>query len=96
MFRAKCPVCGGLLTIDPRTRKIVSHLTKEQAAEKPAERLEALLEKVQKSKSEQDSRLEAAKKREGGRKQRLEELFRDAQEKAKDPEDEGKPSGPAW
>ena len=51
MFRAKCPICGGVLTIDPRTKKIVSHLTREQADQKPAERLESLMEKVQKSKA---------------------------------------------
>jgi vacuolar-type H+-ATPase subunit I/STV1 len=96
MFRAKCPICAGLLTIDPRTRKIVSHLTREQAAQKPVERLESLIDKVQKSKDNQESRLEAAKQRETDRKKRLEELFKDAQEKTQQSEDEGKPRGPVW
>ena len=96
MFRAKCPICGGVLTIDPRTKKIVSHLTREQADQKPAERLESLVEKVQQSKAGQDARLEAAKAREAQRKKHLDELFQDAQEKAKEAEDEDKPLGPAW
>ena len=96
MFRAKCPICGGVLTIDPRTKKIVSHLTREQADQKPAERLESLIEKVEKSKAGQESRLEAAKAREAQRKKHLEELFRGAQEKAKEAEDQDKPLGPAW
>ncbi len=96
MFRAKCPICSGVLTIDPRTKKIVSHLTREQADQKPAERLESLMEKVQKSKAGQDSKLEAAKAREAQRKEHLDDLFQDAQEKAKEAEDQDKPLGPAW
>ena len=96
MFRAKCPICGGLLTVDPRTRKIVSHLTKEQVAQEPAERLDSLVEKVQKSKAEQESKLEAAKQREAQRKKHLDDLFRSAQNKARESDGEDKPPGPVW
>jgi len=96
MFRVKCPVCGGVLMIDPRTRKVVSHLTAEQAAQKPAERLESLMEKVKKSKAEQESRLEEAKRREAEREKRLDALFREAQEKAAESGENAGPTGPAW
>lgn len=96
MFRVKCPICHGVLTIDTRTRRVVSHLTREQADEKPAARLDSLMEKVKKAKSEQESKLEAAKQREAGRKGRLEDLFKDAQKKAADSDEPDKPRGPVW
>ena len=95
MFRVKCPICEGVLTIDPRTRKVVSHLTREQADQKPAERLDSLIEKVKQSKSGQEERLEAAKQREAGRKKHLDDLFKEAQGKAQDSDDD-KPLGLVW
>jgi len=74
----------------------VSHLTAEQAAQKPAERLESLMEKVKKSKSEQESRLEDARRREAEREKHLDALFREAQEKAGGSEDDAQPTGPVW
>lgn len=96
MFRVKCPECGGILTIDERLRKVVSHLSQEQAAQKPEERLESIVEKIQKSKSEQELRLEEAKQRESHRKQKLDELFKKAQERAKENPEDDKPRGPIW
>ena len=96
MFRVKCPECGGILTIDERLRKVVGHQTQEQAAQKPEEKLGTILHKIEKSKSEQEARLEAAKQREALRKERLDELFKKAREKAKEAGDEDKPQGPVW
>jgi hypothetical protein len=95
MFRVKCPACNGVLTIDPRSRKVVSHLTREQADQAPSERLEDLMDRVKQSKSGQESRLEEAKQREADRKNHLDSLFDDAQKKAKESDDEN-PLGPTW
>ena len=96
MFRVKCPACGGILMIDARTRKVVSHLTQAQSAQKPAERLESLMDKVKQDKAGQESKLEAAKRREAERDQRLEALFEEAQRKVEDPDGDDRPSGPVW
>ncbi len=96
MFRVKCPLCGGTLTIDERLRKVVSHLSQEEAVRKPEERLEAALDRVEKARSGQDAKLEEAKRRESERKRRVEELFQKAQDKAKEDPEGGKPRGPVW
>jgi len=96
MFRVKCPVCGGVLSIDERLRKVVDHITPGQPEQKPEEKLGAILHNIEKAKSEQEVRLEAAKQREAQRKQRLDELFKKAQKKAKDAGDEDKPQSPVW
>ena len=96
MFRVKCPGCGGILTIDERLRKVIGHVTQAEAAQKPEVRLESIMENIQKAKSEQEARLEAAKVRESQRKRRLDELFKKAQEKAKESGDEDKSRGPVW
>ena len=96
MFRVKCPLCNGILTIDERHRKVVGHTTEEEIAQKPEQKLESLLDKVQKSKSDQDSRLDAAKAREAERQKHIEELFKKAQEKSKEADDADKPRGPVW
>lgn len=83
MFRVKCPACGGVLMIDARTRKVVSHLTQEQSGQKPVERMESLMDKVKQSKAGQESKLKAAMQRESERENRLDALFEEAQEKAK-------------
>ena len=96
MFRVKCPICEGILTIDPRTRKVVSHLSAEQAAQKPDELLESLMDKVKEAKATQDDRLEAAKQRELERAKRLESLFDEAQQKASEAGEDDRPAGPVW
>lgn len=96
MFRVKCPQCGGLLTIDERLRKVISHTTTEEAQQRPEQRIESILEKVQKAKSEQDARLDAAKAREAQRQKHIEELFKKAKEKSREEDDDAKPHGPAW
>ena len=95
MFRVKCPVCKGVLTIDPRSRKVVSHLTAEQAAQKPAERFESLVDRVREAKAGQESRLDEARRREAERGKHLESLFDEARKKAEESEDDT-PRGPAW
>jgi len=96
MFRVRCPMCHGELSIDPRTRAVVSHRTPEQMQQAPSEQMESLLDKVRKSKAEQESKLEAARERESKRKEHVEDLFRRAQEKAREEGDDGKPVGPVW
>ncbi len=95
MFRVKCPVCNGILTIDPRTRKVVSHLTAEQAAQKPDERFESLVDKVREAKAGQETRLNEARKRELERAKHLDSLFDEARKKASESDDDA-PRGPAW
>jgi uncharacterized Zn finger protein (UPF0148 family) len=96
MFRTKCPLCGGTLTIDERLRRVVSHVSKEESAKKPEERLESVMEKIEREKSQQDSKLEEAKRRESERKRHVEDLFKKAQDKAKEDPEGGKPVGPVW
>jgi len=96
MFRVKCPQCGGLLTIDERLRKVIAHTTVEEARQKPEERLESILDKVQKAKSEQEARLDAARQREAKRQEHIEDLFKKAQEKSREEDDDSKPHGPSW
>ena len=96
MFRVKCPICKGLLTIDTRTRKVVGHTSVEDAGKSSDERFESVAESIRKSKSEQESRLEAAKERELTREKHLDDLFKKARRKAEDAGDDGKPVGPVW
>lgn len=95
MFRVKCPICSGVLTIDTRTRKVVSHISKEMSEQSHGERFEAIVDKVQKAKAEQEARLQEAKKREAERAEHLDDLFKKAQEKAREGGDD-KPLGPVW
>lgn len=96
MFRVKCPVCGGMLAIDERTRKVIDHVTQEDAQRTAEERFGAVVDKVQKAKSEQETRLKEAQERELHRKKHVEDLFQKAQQKAKDDPDVDKPRGPVW
>ena len=96
MIRVTCPICGGLLKINEKTRKVVFHVTAEEAARTADEHFDSILSDIQKSKREQDTRIEAAKQREADRKKRLDELFKNAQDKAKEDPDAGKPMGPVW
>lgn len=77
MFRVKCPVCGGILSIDERLRKVVDHVVPGQPEQKPEEKLGSILHNIEKAKSEQEARLEAAKQREAQRKERLEEALQE-------------------
>ena len=96
MLRIKCPICGGLLTINEKTRKVMSHVTAEEAARTADEHFDLIVSDLQKAKQEQESRLEAAKKRETDRKERLDDLFQKAQDKTKESPDADKPMGPVW
>ena len=44
MFRTKCPLCGGTLTIDERLRRVISHVSKDEVAKKPEERFSSCAE----------------------------------------------------
>ena len=96
MFRVKCPACGGILMIDERLRRVVDHIVPGQPQQNSEEKLGSILHSIEKSKSEQEAKLAAAKERESQRKQRIEELFKKAQEKAKEAGEDGKPQGPVW
>jgi hypothetical protein len=96
MFRVKCPICHGTLTIDERLRRVIGHTTEQDAEKKPEERFESAIGKVEKAKSEQELRLEEARRRESDRQKRLEDLFKKAQDKARDDPDAEKPRGPVW
>jgi len=95
MFRVTCPICKGLLTIDTRTRKVVGHTSAEDLEKGPGERFDSILHGIEKTKSEQEEKLRAAKVREAERGKHLEDLFKKAREKAKDA-DPDKPVGPIW
>ena len=96
MFRAKCPMCGGILMIDERLRRVVDHIDPGQPQQKPEEKLGSILHGIEKSKSEQEAKLAAAKERESQRKQHIEDLFKKAQEKAREAGEDDKPRGPVW
>jgi len=96
MFRVKCPICKGLLTIDTRTRKVVGHTTLADADKSSEERFESIAGDLRKAKAEQEQRLQAAKEREAARQKHLDDLFDEARKKAKDSGDDGKPVGPIW
>ena len=96
MFRVKCPCCGGILTVDERLRKVISHTTHEDAQKDVGEKFEEIVGKIEKAKSQQDARLDEAKRREADRAKHLDDLFKKAKDKAKDDPDEGKPRGPIW
>ena len=96
MFRVKCPCCDALLIIDTRTRKVVGHLTTEDAEKSTEERFGTIVNHLKKTESERGERMEVAKRREAERKKHLENLFNDAQKKAEEDGDEGKPVGPVW
>ena len=96
MFRVKCPICDGILTIDPRTRKVTFHQTKDQAEQGAEAHFESIASKLEKAKSERQQRLEAAKMREKKRKDHVARLFSEAQDKARENPDSQKHIGPVW
>ncbi len=96
MFRITCPMCGGVLDVNERTRKVVRHMTPEEAARTPEEQFDDIVDSIQKAKAGQDAKLEAARKREAERQKHLDDLFKKAQQKAKDTPEDKKPRGPVW
>ena len=96
MFKVTCPICKGALEIDERTREIVGHKTKEIAAQTGDERLQSVVEKIEKAKVERETALERGKAREAEHGRRIEKLFKKAQDKAKEAPEEEPPKGPVW
>ncbi len=96
MFRVKCPICAGVLTIDTRTRRVIGHVSAEDLGKSAEERFGTVVGKLRKERFERDRRLDEAKKREAERQKRLDELFHDAQKKAGEAPDKDKPVGPVW
>ena len=96
MFRVRCPICGGQLTVDARSRKVTDHMTRAEAERSADEQFESILDNVQKSKATQEARLDAAKKREAKRKKHVEELSKKAQEQASESDQTRPPPGPVW
>jgi len=96
MFKVKCPICDGILMIDPRTRKVVFHQAKDEADQGSDAHFESIVSKLQKAKSEQEQRLETAKAREKERKEHIDRLFSDARTKAREDPDPQKHIGPVW
>ena len=96
MFHVECPICKGLLRIDPRTKRVVSHQTAEESAQEKGDRFDSIMQNLAKSRSEQESRLEAAKRREVERKKHLDNQFDEARQRAREDPDGGKPMGPVW
>ena len=96
MFRVKCPICDGILTIDPRTRKVTYHQTSDAAEEGLDAHFESVMGKLEKAKSAREQRLEAAKAREKERKHHVDKLFSEAQRKARENPDPQKHVGPVW
>jgi len=96
MFRVICPVCHGELTVDPRTRRVVSHRTREEREQRGDEKWESVVGRVAKAKAEREAKLEEARRREAERQRRVEELFKKAQDKAREDGDGARPLGPVW
>jgi len=96
VFRVTCPHCRTELTIDPRTRRVVDHRTQEEIQQRPDEKWDAVVGKIEKARSEREAKLEEARRREAERQRHLEELFRKAQEKAREAGEDGPPAGPVW
>ncbi len=96
MFRVKCPICDGMLTIDSRSRKVTFHQAKDEAEQGAEAHFESIASKLQKAKSERQQRLEAAKMRETKRKAHVAKLFSEARNKARENPDSQKHIGPVW
>jgi len=96
MFRVKCPICDGMLTIDPRTHKVTFHQTRDEAEEGADAHFESVVSELEKAKSAREQRLEAAKAREKERKDHVDKLFSEAQKKAREDPDPQKHIGPVW
>jgi len=96
MFRVKCPICGGVLTVDERTRKVIEHLTREETERSPEERFDSIVSSLRKSRAERERRLAEAKRREAERQRHLEDLFKKAQRRVEDTPEDHRPAGPVW
>ena len=96
MFEAKCPLCGGRLVIDARTREIVAHTAKEDVDKDSAERFGDLLGKLKKDAETRETKVEWARSRAEERRKKAEDAFRRARQKAEEEGDVGPPPGPVW
>ena len=96
MLHVKCPMCNGLLTINPKTRRVIRHVSAADLEKSAVDRFDTIRENIEKSRSEQAQRLEEAKAREAARQKRLDDLFAQAKDKARENPDEGRPLGPIW
>ena len=96
MFRAKCPCCGAFLEIDERRRRVERHLSAEEQQKSHEERLREGLDRIRRSKEEQERMLSAAEERERRRKERLAELFDEATKKAEEKGPDEAPPSAYW
>ena len=96
MFRVKCPCCGAKLEIDPSRRKVVDHVSGEEAEQDLNERFEAGLDRVRHARDEQGRKYEQAQEEERRRKERLASLFDEAVGKVSEDEDREEPPQRFW
>jgi len=93
MFTVKCPICGGILVIDERTRKVASHLTKEEASKKGEERFDDVVARLEEKRRQIERKLEEAHRLQEEKKRRAQEAFEKARDKAEKEGDIKKPPG---
>jgi hypothetical protein len=82
LFEIKCPICKGMLWIDPASGKVVDH----RSADQPKADFDNFMKSRQKGVA-WDDKMKKAKDEESRRKAEIEEKFK----KAKDEKIEGKP-----
>ena len=83
-----CPDCGSRLRIDPETGAVLAH------GEDKATDLKEVQERIEVRESKRSDAFGAALDAERGRKKELDDLFKEAAEKAKDSDDEDAPDNP--
>ncbi|GAH60912.1 unnamed protein product [marine sediment metagenome] len=91
MFTVKCPICGGRLTIDERMRKIINHISKEEASKKGEKRFDDAVSRVEEKRRERERKLEEAHRLQEEKRRRAQEAFEKAREKAEKEGDIKKP-----
>ena len=88
-FEITCPCCGGLLTIDPDTKAVISHTAKA------VPKMFADMEEAARAMKEQESRKESifrqSVENERNKSELLDKKFQEALRKAKETPDTGKP-----
>ena len=85
LIETKCPMCKGVLWVDPSTSRIVDH--------RPADRQKADLEQFLKDSKQDkgwDDKMKKAREDEARRKAEIEEKFRQAKNMAEIPPEERK------
>lgn len=85
-----CPCCRSRLTVDVLTAKVLRHEAVE-AAGASNDRWASAQDRVRGRTASGTEKLDRALDSERGKKDRLDDLFRKAQEKLKRPEEEGTP-----